>query len=200
MVTAVEESSLSDAAAFRDGLLIAFLALHPVRRRNLANFELGKNLVRQGVGFMIVFRNSETKTRNAHEVPLADVLVEPMNRYLAIWRPILMTGRGRWTRDVGLSVWVSEHGSPLSYEAVATRIEMRTRAAFGKAINPHAFRDAAATTLVIADAARIHCAAPLLGHLSLATTQKHYIQAKGLEAQRSYLDVIDNLKKEKSGG
>ena len=191
MESATDPADLDHALAFRDGLIIAFLILHPLRRRNLVNFELGKNLLRQGAGYMVSFEGSETKNGAPLELPLADMLVQPMNQYLDIWRPVLMVRRGRWTRDVGASVWVSSDGSPLGQEGILGRIELHTREAFGKAINPHAFRDASATTLTIADPARARSAAPLLGHRSLATTERHFIQASGLEAQRSYREVLN---------
>ena len=191
MESATDPSNLDHALAFRDGLIIAFLVLHPVRRRNLVNFELGKNLLRQGAGYMVSFSGSETKNGAPLELPLAEVLVQPMNQYLDIWRPVLMARTGRWTRPVDAYVWVSSDGSPLGQEGMSGRIELRTREAFGKAINPHAFRDASATTLTIVDPARVRSAAPLLGHRSLATTEKHYIQATGLGAQRSYLEVLE---------
>lgn len=179
---------LDDAIRFRDGLIIAFLALHPVRRRNLAAFELGINLIRQSHGYLVVFE--ETKTDVPYEAILADVLVEAMDTYLAKVRPALMARSGRWQAEVGAAVWVSSDGSPMSQEGLAGRIELRTKEAFGAAISPHRFRDAAATYLSIADPARVRLAAPLLGHRSLSTTEKHYIQAEGLQAQQSYLAVI----------
>lgn len=195
MAAATDPTNLDHALAYRDGLIIAFLILHPLRRRNLVNFELGKDLLRQGAGYMVSFEGSETKNGAPLELPLADVLVQPMNQYLDIWRPVLMARTGRWARDVGASVWVSSDGSPLGQEGMSGRIELRTREAFGKAINPHAFRDASATTLTIADPCRVRSAAPLLGHRSLATTEKHYIQATGLEAQRSYLEVLNTARR-----
>lgn len=196
---ATDPGDVDHALAFRDGLIIAFLALHPVRRRNLVNFELGKNLLPQGQGFMVSFAGAETKNGAPLELPLADILVDPMNQYLGVWRPVLIACRGRWTKPVGNHVWVSGDGSPLGEEGISGRIELHTRAAFGKAINPHAFRDASATTLVIADPARARAAAPLLGHRSLATTEKHYIQATGLQAQRSYLDVLNEARHQGAG-
>lgn len=200
MASASDPSKRKDAMAFRDGLMIAFLALHPVRRRNLLAFHIGKNLVRQGEGYMVVFAGSETKTGTPQEADLAKVLVEPMNKYLSVWRPALMAREGRRMRAIGTSVWVSSVASPMSPNGLSGRIEMRTRKAFGKAINPHAFRDAAATTLAVVDPIHVRSAAPLLGHRSLATTEKHYIHAKGLEAQRSYLELLKTLKKERSRG
>ena len=195
MARASDPADLGRAIDFRDGLIIAFLAMHPVRRRNLSNFDLGRNLIRQSAGFMVAFAGSETKTGVPYENTLAEFLVEPMDQYLRVWRPILAARTGRWKRDVGDAVWVSVDGSPMGQEGLSGRIELRTRQAFGKAISPHRFRDAAATTLVIADPARIKVSAPLLGHRSLAITDRHYIQATGLQAQRSFLQVIEEARR-----
>jgi len=70
----------------------------------------------------------------------------------------------------------------------------RTRAAFGKPINPHMFRDAAATTLAIHDPEHVRAAAALLGHRSFGTTEKYYNQANGLQAGRDHAAVIAGLR------
>jgi site-specific recombinase XerD len=194
MAGATDTGDIDHARVFRDGLIIAFLALHPIRRRNLVNFELGKNLLRQGAGYMVSFAGIQTKNGAPLDLPLAEILVEPMNQYLDLWRSVLVASKGRWMSPVGSRVWVSSDGSPLSEEGISGRIELHTREAFGKAINPHAFRDASATTLTVADPARVRVAVPLLGHRSLATTEKHYIHATGLEAQRSYLSVLNTAR------
>lgn len=195
MEMATDPLSIKHAQSYRDGLIIAFLALHPVRRRNLISFHLGKNLVRQGESFIVVFSGSETKTGVPYQVPLAEVLIEPMNKYLAIWRPVLMKKVTKNSREIGTSLWVTRLGSPMSPNAVSGCIELRTRKAFGKAMSPHNFRHAAATTLAINDPDHVRAAAPLLGHRSLETTEQYYIQATGLEAQRSYLEVLKDYKR-----
>lgn len=197
MGEATDASSVEDAITYRDGLVIAFLAFHPIRRKNLARLEIGKNLIRHSDGWWLVLRHNETKTHEYYEAPVAEVLVEAFDTYLRIWRPILAAQTGRWTAEVGNAVWVSADGSPMTAEGLSNRIELHTEAAFGKAISPHRFRDAAATTLAVEDPAHVRAAAPLLGHRSLATTEKHYIQAKGLEAQRSFLDVIQEARNAK---
>jgi site-specific recombinase XerD len=197
MAGASDPADLGHAIAYRDGLIIAFLAMHPVRLRNLADFDLGRNLIRQSTGFMVAFTGGETKNGAPYENTLAEFLVASMDQYLRIWRPVLDARTGRWKRDVGDAVWVSSDGSPMSQKGLSGRIELRTREAFGKAMSPHRFRDAAATTLAINDPARVRVAAPVLGHRSLATTEKHYIQASGLQAQRSYLEVIAEARRER---
>jgi integrase/recombinase XerD len=65
-----------------------------------------------------------------------------------------------------------------------------TQEAFGVAINPHLFRDAAATTLAIADPENVRVAAPLLGHRTFTTTERYYQQAKSFEAHREYIAAL----------
>jgi integrase/recombinase XerD len=57
-------------------------------------------------------------------------------------------------------------------------------------MNPHLFRDAAATTMAIADPANVRLAAPLLGHRSFTTTERYYQQACAQEAHRAFVEVI----------
>ena len=73
-------------------------------------------------------------------------------------------------------------------------IRKRTREAFGKSLNPHLFRNAAATTLAIHDPAHVRLAAPLLGHRDFATTEQYYLQAHSLEAHRNFTDAVAELR------
>jgi integrase len=97
---------------------------------------------------------------------------------------------GRWSKSVDNFLWVSSDGSPMTQISIYDRIRKHTAEAFGVAINPHLFRDAAATTLAIADPEHVRVAAPLLGHRTFTTTERHYQQAKTLEAHRAYVDVL----------
>ena len=74
--------------------------------------------------------------------------------------------------------------------AIYDRIRARTKEQFGVAINPHLFRDAAATTMAIADPANVRLAAPLLGHRTFTTTERYYRQARAQEAHRAFVDVL----------
>jgi integrase len=57
-------------------------------------------------------------------------------------------------------------------------------AAFGTAINPHFFRDIAATTVAHIDPAHVRISAQLLGHSSFVTTEKYYVRANMVAANR----------------
>ena len=68
---------LDAAIAYRDGLLVGFLALIPMRRRNLADLVLDKTLLRGGSSWIVAFGDDATKTRAAFEIGLPDVLRRP---------------------------------------------------------------------------------------------------------------------------
>jgi integrase/recombinase XerD len=183
------------AIAFRDGLLIALLALRPLRLRNIAAIAIGQHLRRHGSVWILAFGEDETKTGAALEFPWPQSLIEALEHWLQRWRPYLLRLKSRWTRPTGNALWISSHGSPMSQQSIYDRVVEHTRAAFGKAVNPHLFRDCAATTLAIVDPAHVRLAAPLLGHRSFATTERYYLQANMLEASRQHQQEILHLRK-----
>ena len=65
-----------------------------------------------------------------------------------------------------------------------------TRAAFGTAVWPHLFRDCLFTSLAVEQPELIGIGPAVLGHSSLATGQKHYNQARMLEACRLYTAAL----------
>ena len=187
-------SSLEAAIAYRDGLIIALLALVPLRRRNLADLVLDHTLARHGAQWDIAFAESATKTRAAFETGLPEVLRAPLEAYLQTHRPVLAARAGRWRRPVGNALWVSKDGSPMTEIALYDRIRARTKAAFGDAINPHLFRDAAATTMAVADPEHVRIAAPLLGHSSFGTTERYYRQSRAQMSHRAFIELLAELK------
>jgi integrase len=190
-------TGLDAAITYRDGLVIAFLALIPLRRGNLAALVLDRTLLRQGSQWLIAFGEYDTKTHTAFEIGLPEVLREPLEVYIQVHRPVLAARAGRWSRPVAGALWVSKDASPMTEMGLYDRIRARTKQAFGRALHPHQFRAAAATTLSIADPARVLAAAPLLGHRTFATTERYYRQSMAQTSHRAFVDVLFALK---SGG
>lgn len=200
MQSAAQRNTRRTAAmAFRDGLLIALLALRPLRLRNLAALQIGSTLTLQGDSYRLVFEGNLMKNGLPFEAPWPDALVSALNRWLECHRPILTTLRSRWARDINGALWVSSHGSPMTKQAIYDRIRLRTAEGLRKPLNPHLFRDIAATTLAIADPKNVRIAAPLLGHANFATTEKYYLQARMLESTGRYQDQIMALRRNFQG-
>jgi integrase/recombinase XerD len=187
---ATEVQGLTAAILHRDGLLIALLSLVPLRRRNIAGLRIGRNIIDVNGTWLIALDANETKTHAPLEIGWPEALAEPLATYLTIHRPHLTSHLGRRSKPIDGALWVSSDASPMTEMAIYHRVRKHTQEAFGAAINPHLFRDAAATTLAIVDPEHVRVAAPLLGHRTFTTTERYYQQAKSFEAHRQYIAAL----------
>jgi integrase len=179
-----ESNGLDAAIAYRNGLIIALLSRRPVRRRNLAALRIGRHLVQSGGRWHIVFRADETKNRQPYEATVPERLQPYLERYLSEIRPRFL---GAAEHD---GLWASAKGGPMTETAIYEQVSKRTKAAFGKAINLHLFRDIAVTEIAYKDPARIGIARDLLGHSDLRAVDRHYNQASQIRAGRAYHEAL----------
>ncbi len=189
-------SSMDRAILYRDGLLISFLSLRPVRLHNLTTIVLGEHLTQSDGGWRLHYAAPETKGRKALPMAFPGELVPHLERYLAHHR-VLLFPRNRGSRQAVTSdpancqnLWVSIRGQAMDRTSIYRTVVARTRSAFGKAMNPHLARDAAATTLAEHDPKHVRIASAILGHVSASTTQRHYDQARSFEAARRHQENI----------
>lgn len=186
------------AIDFRDGLLIGLLTLRPMRLRNLAALILEKTVIRCGESYRISFHGTAMKNGSPFEAEWPASLLEFLREWIKVYRPILISCRNRWYKPAAGELWLSSHGSPMTRQAIYDRICTRTRDAFGHAVNPHLFRDAAATTLAIEDPKHIRLAAPLLSHRDFRVTEKYYLQARMLTATARYQAQVSKRRRSTS--
>ena len=164
MATADEEStSLRRFKAYRDGLMMGLLAIRPLRMRNLAGLILDRTLVQRGDGWWIEIPAAETKTKDSIEEPWPDSLAPHLQTYLVDHRAGIAALRGSRAGTISDALWLSMYGPPMNDNAIYIRIVVRTRQGLGQAINPHLFRDCAATSIAIDDPAHVGIASRLLG-------------------------------------
>jgi integrase len=175
-----ETTELRRFKTYRDGLMIGLLASRQLRLRNLAGLTLDRTLVQRGDGWWIQILAAETKTKNAIELPWPDILVPHLDTYLADHRSVIAELRGTGTASDAL--WLSMYGSPMTDNGIYDRIVARTRKELGQAINPHLFRDCAATSIAIDDPMHVGIASQLLGHRTRSTTERYYNQTRSVEA------------------
>lgn len=178
------------AQLYRDGLIIALLAARPLRIKNLAQIEIARHLVETETRYWLRFEAPETKNRRPIEVPIPEALTPYLDRYLLVHRPALLKGA------VTDRLWISLLGNPLSQSSLAYCVNAQTKRAFGEAITPHLFRDCAATSIAIEDPDHVRMAATILGHSSLATTQRHYDQSRMLAAGRNYQTALSRMRQD----
>lgn len=177
------------AVLFRDGLLIALLAARPLRRADMAGLRLGTSVQRRGEEWWIALPAGSGKTGRAVEVPVPRVLTAPLGRYLAVHRPALLDGR----RDDHL--WLVRGGRPLQPDVIYRRVTRLTRRRLGAAVSPKLFRDSAATSIAVEDPGHVLVAKEVLGHASPATAERHYNQARSLEAGRAWQACVRALRR-----
>ena len=165
------EVTLEDALHYRDGLIIALLAVVPLRRRTLAALTIDTHLVKIGDHWLLDIPAADTKTRRALEFPLPDDLSRSISLYLARFRPMIPGA------DKHDGLWPSIRGRPMDDGSIYDMVRRRTTEALGFPINLHRFRLAAGNLWSIADPGNVRGVKDLLGQTSFGTTEKHYIGA-----------------------
>lgn len=188
--------TLDAAILYRNGLTIALLAYRPLRMRNLAMIRCDRHLVFRNGAWWLVFAADETKGKRPLEFPFPGDLIGHLARYLEAYRPVLLTAGGQHPPAQVTELWVSRDATALCYSTIAHHIKRHSRAAFGTAVNPHLFRDCAATSIAIVDPEHVRGIAAILGHATMDTSERHYNQARGLEAGRRYQGTIAALRKD----
>ena len=179
-----ETTTLRRFKTYRDGLMIGLLASRQLRLRNLAGLTLDRTLVQRGDGWWIQIPAAETKTKDPIEEPWPEMLVPHLQTYLADHRSAILALRGSRAGTASDALWLSMYGPPMTDNGIYDRIVARTREGLGQPINPHLFRDCAATSVAIDDPAHIGIASRLLGHRTGSTTERYYNQARSVEASR----------------
>lgn len=172
---------------FRDGLIIAFLILCPLRRRNLASLDFGNGLERKGDHWQIRIPGEETKSGREVYCRWPSLLDEALEEYLTVHRPALLAGyrvRGPSTE----ALWISRLGRKMTSHAIYETVCRRTKIEFGTAIHPHAFRHMAATTIATLVPEQTDLIMTILGHVSIRTSEKYYNKARSLEAAKRVND------------
>jgi len=143
------------ALQYRNGLIIAFLAYRPIRAANLAAMTLGKQLLRRGDAWWVIFGASETKQKRELEFAFPASLAPALAHYLARHRPFLIA-QGAHRGSAGQALWISQDGGPFTAGGMAQATRRLTKAAFGNEITPHLFRDCAATMIAVENPDQVH--------------------------------------------
>jgi integrase/recombinase XerD len=181
---------LDPASHFRDALMIGLLITCPTMRlSNLAMIEIGRHLRLLEDSYHLSFNADETKTSKPMSIPVPASLTPYISHYIDAVRPGLLKGAD------SQRLWINRYGKPMKDKGIYLRITTVTERAFGAPINPHLFRDCAATTVAIDDPEHVGTAAHVLGHDDPRTTEKHYIQANSLAAGRRLRKSVDALRK-----
>ena len=171
----------------RNGLMVAVLALCPIRLKNFATLKIGHSLVELEGTWWVILRR--TKSRRPDERRLPTYLNGAIQRYLDVHRPVLVAGA---PGDDGF-LWIGRCGLELSSSQVARSVSVATLSTLGVEISPHLFRACAATTAALHGNAMPHLASALLQHTGSSTIDEHYDRANSLSVGGDFATLIRSL-------
>jgi integrase len=186
-------SPLGRARQVRNGLMVAMLALHPIRRKNYAALEIGRSFVKIRDQWWIVLSASETKEKRADERPINELLTPFIERYIRQHRPVLAR-----SDNPPQALWLSAHDdapmSPMTPLHVGKVIGDTTFSTTGVRVNPHMFRTCGASTAATLGGDNPYLGSALLHHRDPRTTAD-YNRATTLTAAESFRQIVRQYEK-----
>lgn len=163
----------SDAVRVMRALQVAILTFVPMRRRNLTELELGRNLTDTGKGATRAVRIHlsavSTKTYRDYEAPLTQHLFPLLDAWLGTYRPMICHGASPY-------LFPNPSGALRSPDALGGKLSQFLERETGLKINLHLFRHIAAKLYLDHDPSGIEIVRQLLGHTSVKTTLRAYAE------------------------
>jgi len=181
---------LARARGIRNGIMIALLALCPIRPKNFATLEIGQTFKDVQGRWWITLPGNMTKTGRPDERPVPTWLNRYMDVYLNQSRPVLLGSRPRTN-----ALWISSTtGRRMTTKNLGTLISKITLETIGVDVSPHLFRTAAASTAAAYGGNTPHLASALLNHTDPRVTEEHYNRASTMSAAAAYARIISGFR------
>jgi integrase len=183
-------TDLARARRVRNGLMIALLALCPIRLKNFAALEIGQTFKEVHGRWWIALPGHMTKSGRPDERPVPARLNRYIDVYLNQSRPVLLGSRPPTN-----ALWVSSTtGGRLTTKNLGTLTSKITFETLGVDVSPHLFRTAAASTAAAYGGNTPHLASALLNHTDPRVTEEHYNRASTMSAAAAYARIISGLR------
>jgi integrase len=136
---AISKYPFERAIGIRNGLIIALLAVCPIRIKNYAALQIGTTFKEEQGNWWITLPYGSTKTEDADQRPVPDYLNDAVELYLAESRPVLIG-----SRPATNALWISSRtGRRYTTKNLGTQISKITVETIGVDVSPHLFRTAA---------------------------------------------------------
>jgi integrase/recombinase XerD len=197
--------SIQSASRYRDAMSVGFLIWSPIRLSNLQSLTIGETITFAGDLWRCSFVAHQMKDKT----PL-DFYLPQDEEYRALMQLYLRRYRQHLLRQPELPIdaplpssgplWVSTRGHAMSGQSLYYGCKRCTKAVLGAAINPHLFRDCAASALTADKPEYVLAAARILNHNQLSTTLTHYEHASMIQAASRLHDVIGQIVDEAGDG
>jgi len=166
---------------------VAIQTVAPVRLGNLTSIRLGENLIKPdgpGSDLWLQFPKYDVKNRRALQFKLADEVTRIITEYIQDFRPSLLRGRNENWLFPGIS---GDHKEKISF---GTQIVERIQRTTGLRITCHQFRHAAAALILKHRPGEFELVRCLLGHRTIETTRRFYIDLETVAANEIYSDIV----------
>lgn len=179
------KTALAQATGVRNGLLIALLALHPIRIKNFATLTIADTLINVDGRWWLHIPTENTKSHRVDERQVPEFITDAVNNYINTHREVLCRGVAEHR-----ALWVSSTtGQQLTTKNLGTLISKLTLETIGVDVSPHLFRTAAASTAAVYGGNHPHLASALLNHRDRRVTEEHYNRATSLSAGDEYAQI-----------
>ena len=186
----VEAQQLADtgfvrARGIRNGLMIALLAVCPIRLKNFSTLEIGHTFKQVHGSWWIALPGTLTKSRRPDERRVPEWLNSSIDLYLNQSRPIFLRS-GSTTNALWISSTTAGPMTPKNLGILVSKVTLET---LGVDVSPHLFRTAAASTAAAYGGSTPHLASAILNHTDPRVTEEHYNRASSLSASKIYARI-----------
>jgi site-specific recombinase XerD len=183
-------TELAQARQVRNGLMLAVLGFHPIRRKNFAALEIGRSFVKIRGRWWIILSAEETKEKRADQRRVNKLLVPFIDRYLDEYRPLLAGPGGHFS-----ALWPSRQSGHVTDKHVANLIGATTLSTLGVRVSPHLFRTSVATAAALYGGENPFLGSAVLHHSDPRVTEENYNLATSLSAAESFRQVVRQYEK-----
>jgi integrase len=182
-------SELIRARGVRNGLMIALLALCPIRIKNFAALKIGHTFKQVHGSWWIALPSIHTKSRRPDERRVPELLNHTIEMYLNQSRPLLIGSKPSTP-----ALWISSTtGRAMTTKNLGTLVSKITLETLGVDVSPHLFRTAAASTAAAYGGNTPHLASALLNHRDPRVTEEHYNRASSISASKIYAEITNTF-------
>lgn len=178
------------AVGARNGLLVALLALHPIRIKNFAALTIADTFVNVDGRWWLHIPSDNTKSHRVDERQVPQFMNHAITGYIETHRPVFCRGVEH------PALWVSSTtGKRLTTKNLGTLISKLTRETIGIDVSPHLFRTAGASTAAVYGGNHPHLASALLNHRDQRVTEEHYNRSTNMTAGEEYALITNTYRK-----
>jgi integrase len=184
------KTPLACAVGVRNGLLIALLALHPIRIKNFSALAIAKSFVNVDGRWWLHVPAADTKSNFVDQRQVPEFITANVDKYINTHRTVLSRGD-----TAQRALWLSSTtGQQMTAKNLGTLISKLTRETIGVDVSPHLFRTAGVSTAAVYGGKYPHLGSALMGHRDARVTEERYNRAIGLETGDAYASITETYR------